>query len=70
MPRCNPVPAKNVHCSRARVDRNHEMNDTDDVEDFDLAETIVELKTQEVVYEGALATTARVIQTTLREFLR
>jgi flagellar hook-associated protein 3 FlgL len=46
------------------------MNDTDDVEDIDLAETIVELKTQAVVYEGALSTTARVIQTTLREFLR
>lgn len=46
------------------------MNDTDDVEDIDLAETIVELKTQEVVYQGALATTARVVQTTLREFLR
>jgi flagellar hook-associated protein 3 FlgL len=46
------------------------MNDTDGVEDIDLAETIVELKTQAVVYEGALSTTARVIQTTLREFLR
>ncbi len=46
------------------------MNDSDDVDDIDLAETLVELKTQEVAYQGALSTTARVIQTTLREFLR
>ncbi len=70
MLRCNPILAKNTCYSRARVDRSHEMNDTDDVDDIDLAETIVELKTQEVVYQGALATTARVIQTTLRDFLR
>ncbi len=64
------MPTKNLHRSRGGVDRKHDMNDTNDVEDIDLAETLVELRTQEVVYEGALSTTARVIQTTLREFLR
>lgn len=52
------------------VDRNRDMDDTDDVDDIDLAETLVELTTQEVAHQGALSTTARVIQTTLREFLR
>lgn len=69
-PRCNPPLAQNTHRWCARVDRNFRMNDSDDVDDIDLAETLVELKTQEVAYQGALSTTARVIQTTLREFLR
>ncbi|MBC7298710.1 MAG: hypothetical protein H5T82_07440 [Demequina sp.] len=46
------------------------MNNSDGVDDIGLAETLVELKTQEVAYQGALSATARVIQTTLREFLR
>jgi hypothetical protein len=69
-PRCNLPLAQNPHRCGARVDRNHKMNDSDDVDDIDLAETLVELNTQEVAYQGALRTTARVIQTTLREFLR
>lgn len=40
------------------------------VEDVDLAETIMELKMQEVAYEGALGATARVLQPTLMDFLR
>ncbi|MCB2411961.1 flagellar hook-associated protein FlgL [Demequina sp. TTPB684] len=42
----------------------------DDVEGIDLAETIMELKMQEVAYQGALGATARVLQPTLMDFLR
>lgn len=40
------------------------------IEDIDLAETIMELKMQEVAYQGALGATARVLQPTLMDFLR
>lgn len=40
------------------------------IEDIDLAETILELKMQEVAYQGALGATARVLQPTLMDFLR
>ena len=40
------------------------------IEDIDLAETIMELKMQEVAYEGALSASARVLQPTLMDFLR
>ncbi|MFN8051669.1 MAG: flagellar hook-associated protein FlgL [Acidimicrobiales bacterium] len=39
-------------------------------EDIDLAETIVNLKTQEAAYQAALQATAKVIQPTLLDFLR
>ncbi len=42
----------------------------DDVEGIDLAETIMELKMQEVAYQGALGAAARVLQPTLMDFLR
>jgi flagellar hook-associated protein 3 FlgL len=40
------------------------------VEDVDLGQVILELKTQEVTYQSALAVTARVLQPTLMDFLR
>ena len=40
------------------------------IEDIDLAETIMELKMQEVAYEGALGAAARVLQPTLMDYLR
>lgn len=39
------------------------------LEDIDLAATIVELKMQEVAYQGALGASARVLQPTLMDFL-
>ena len=42
----------------------------DDVESIDLAEAITELKIQEVAYRGALGATDRVLQPTLKDFLR
>jgi flagellar hook-associated protein 3 FlgL len=39
-------------------------------EDVDLAQVILDLKTQEVTYQSALAVTARVLQPTLMDFLR
>ena len=40
------------------------------IEDIDLAETIMELKMQEVAYQGALGAAARVLQPTLMDYLR
>jgi flagellar hook-associated protein 3 FlgL len=40
------------------------------VEDVDLGQVILELRTQEVTYQSALAVTARVLQPTLMDFLR
>jgi len=39
-------------------------------EDIDLPQVILDLKTQEVTYQSALAVTARVLQPTLMDFLR
>ncbi|KAE8764075.1 flagellar hook-associated protein FlgL [Georgenia thermotolerans] len=41
-----------------------------DVEDVDLAETIVELKAQEIAYQSALSATSRALQPSLLDFLR
>lgn len=40
------------------------------IEDIDLAETIMEIKMQEIAYQGALGASARVLQPTLMDFLR
>jgi flagellar hook-associated protein 3 FlgL len=40
------------------------------IEDVDLGQIILDLKTQEVSYQAALAVTARVLQPTLMDFLR
>jgi flagellar hook-associated protein 3 FlgL len=40
------------------------------VEDVDLGQIILDLKTQEVTYQSSLAVTARVLQPTLMDFLR
>ncbi len=40
------------------------------IEDVDLARTILDLRTQEVAYQSALAVTARTLQPTLMDFLR
>lgn len=40
------------------------------IEDVDLGQIILDLKTQEVTYQSALAVTARVLQPTLMDFLR
>ncbi|MDF2918057.1 MAG: flagellar hook-associated protein 3 [Microbacterium sp.] len=40
------------------------------VEDIDTVEVLVALKSQELVYQSALAVTARVMQPTLMDFLR
>lgn len=40
------------------------------IEDLDLSQVILDLKTQEVTYQSALAVTARVLQPTLMDFLR
>ncbi|MGO4690031.1 flagellar hook-associated protein FlgL [Glaciibacter sp. 2TAF33] len=40
------------------------------VEDVDLGQVILDLKTQEVTYQSSLAVTARVLQPTLMDFLR
>lgn len=40
------------------------------VEDVDLAKAILDLQTQSVTYQGALAVTARVLQPTLMDFLK
>ncbi|KQV07937.1 flagellar hook-associated protein FlgL [Leifsonia sp. Root112D2] len=40
------------------------------VEDVDLAKAILDLQTQTVTYQGALAVTARVLQPTLMDFLK
>ena len=39
------------------------------MEDVDLSKVILELKTQEVAYQTALAVTARALQPTLMSFL-
>ena len=41
-----------------------------DIEDIDLAETLLELQSQEVAYQAALGATARVLQPSLMDFLR
>jgi flagellar hook-associated protein 3 FlgL len=41
-----------------------------DVENVDLAKATVDLQLQEVAYQAALATTGRVLQPTLLDFLR
>ena len=41
-----------------------------DLEDADLAEATIDVSTQEVAYQAALASTARVIQPSLLDFLR
>lgn len=41
-----------------------------DIEDIDLAETLIELQSQEVAYQAALGATARVLQPSLMDFLR
>jgi flagellar hook-associated protein 3 FlgL len=40
------------------------------VEDVDMARMIIDLKSQEVAYQGALGVTARVLQNSLLDFLR
>ena len=40
-----------------------------DVEDVDLSKVILELKSQEIAYQTALAVTARALQPTLMSFL-
>ena len=41
-----------------------------DIEDIDLAETLIELQSQEVAYQAALGATARVLQPSPLDFLR
>ncbi|OLF19368.1 flagellin N-terminal helical domain-containing protein [Actinophytocola xanthii] len=41
-----------------------------DIEDVDLAKAVIDLQTQNVGYEAALAATARVVQPSLLDFLR
>lgn len=41
-----------------------------ELEDTDLAEAVIQLKTREAAYQAALQVTARVIQTSLLDFLR
>lgn len=41
-----------------------------DIEDIDLAETLIELQSQEVAYQAALGATSRVLQPSLLDFLR
>jgi flagellar hook-associated protein 3 FlgL len=62
-----------------RLETMKDRNDTDgitlkqslsQVEDVDLAQVTLELKLQEVAYQAALSTTARVIQPSLVDFLR
>lgn len=43
---------------------------TSGLQDIDLAEVIVQLKSQEVAYQGALGATGRVLQPTLMDFLK
>lgn len=45
-------------------------NQRSGIEDLDLAGVILQLQTQQVSYQSALATTAKVIQPTLMDFLR
>lgn len=45
-------------------------NQRSGIEDLDLAKVILDLQTQSVTYQSALATTAKVIQPTLMDFLR
>lgn len=45
-------------------------NQRSSVEDLDMSKVILDLKTQEVTYQSALAVTAKVIQPTLMDFLR
>lgn len=45
-------------------------NQRSGIEDLDLSKVILDLKTQEVTYQSALAVTAKVIQPTLMDFLR
>jgi flagellar hook-associated protein 3 FlgL len=40
------------------------------VEDVDLAKAVLDLQTQQVAYQGAIAVTARVLQPTLMDFLK
>lgn len=44
--------------------------DISSVEDIDLAQTIMDLKLQEVAYQSSLNASARVLQPTLLDFLR
>lgn len=46
------------------------QSERSNVEDVDLAEAIMELQTQEVAYEAALGSLARVMQPSLMDFLR
>lgn len=43
---------------------------TSGLQDIDLAEVIMQLKSQEVAYQGALGATSRVLQPTLMDFLK
>ena len=43
---------------------------TSGLQDIDLAEVIMQLKSQEVAYQGALGATGRVLQPTLMDFLK
>ncbi len=45
-------------------------NQRSGIEDVDLSKVILDLKTQEVTYQSALAVTAKVIQPTLMDFLK
>lgn len=45
-------------------------NQRSGIEDLDLSKVILDLKTQEVTYQSALAVTAKVIQPTLMDFLK
>ena len=45
-------------------------NDISGVEDIDLAQTIMDLKLQEVGYQSSLNSAGRVLQPTLLDFLR
>jgi len=49
---------------------SHTAMDTDITNGIDLEEAITELRMQEVAYKGALGTSDRVLQPTLKDFLR
>ncbi len=44
--------------------------DRANIEDLDLGQAILELKTQELAYQASLSVTSKVLQTTLMDFLR
>ena len=66
--------ARHAELLRAQETNTHAIVDLENqragVEDMDLGKAILDLKTQELAYQASLGVTAKVLQSTLMDFLR